>query len=264
MWVKTVVVCLTCVASAGCMETVPETRSLPPIQDHVLLPPAPGQGEALRLVFERDGDFVGGRLEWAATCRRAVIVHPRSETVTRSVPSGPGALAAGMGAVGAGTAGTLLLTHRDEFSDKQTCEVDCEGNETCSSPRQEATAGGLGLVATGIALATASIVTLASTPTTTSVERTYGPDLPPRIVAEGVPCGEGPVAGLGLGVYRGDERIAAVTTDEQGEVGFTVPAWAGEALTLKAEHVPLGIHTLTRGQTLGTVRPVDKPPAAAP
>jgi hypothetical protein len=168
-----------------------------------------------------------------------------------------------MGAVGAGSAGSLLLANRNDFSDQKTCDVDSEGNESCSSPRQGATVGGALLVGTGIALATASIVTLASRAETTSVEVTREPDLPPRILENNVPCGEGPIAGLRLGVYLGDERIAVVSTDEQGEVGFTVPAWAGDALTLKALHVPLGIRTIVQGQTLGTVRPVEKSPGPA-
>ncbi len=262
MWESKLVVCLACVASAGCMETIGETRSLPPVQEVVLLPPAPHGGGALRAFFERDADFIGGRLEWAATCRRALLVHPRSETVTRSVPSTEHALAAGMGAVGTGSAGALLLANRNDFSDEKTCSVDSQGTEACSSPRGSATVGGALLVSTGIALATASIVTLASRPSTNSVEVTREPDLPPRILESNVPCGEGPIAGLRLGVYLGDERIAVVSTDEQGEVGFTVPAWAGDALTLKAEHVPLGIRMITRGQTLGTVRPVERSPGS--
>jgi len=263
MWVDNVVVCLACAASFGCMQTIAETRSLPPSQETVLLPPAPGGGSALRLRFEREGDFIGGHVTWAATCRRALVAYPRSETRTRSVPNGPGAFAAGMAGVGAGTAGTLLLAHRDEFSAKQTCDVDCEGNETCSSPREDATAGGLALVGTGIALATASIVTLASKPTTTSIDVTRGPALPPRILEDGVACGDGAVAGLGLALYRENERVAAATTDEEGAVGFSVPGWSGEPLSLKVERVPSGSRTLARGQSLGNLHPHAKPPVPA-
>ena len=262
MWVDQFVVGAACALCSGCLTNVPETRSLPPVDEEVLLAPAPGAGSSLTVRLERDGDFIVADLEWAATCRRALVTYPRTETVTRSVPNGPAAVAAGMGAVGTGTVGSLLLTHTDEFSDKETCHLDDEGNETCSSPRENATFGGLALVGTSIALATASIVTLASEPTTTSVDVTRGPPLPARILESGVACGEGPVAGLVLAVYRGHERIAVATTNEQGKVGFTVPAWAGEVLTLKAERVPPGSRTVVVGQTLAMVRRAPPAPAS--
>jgi hypothetical protein len=246
------------------MTQVPETRALPPVEEEVLLPPALAGSSVLRTHFDRSEEVLGGHVEWAATCRRALVTHPRWETTQRTVPNRPAAVAAGMGAVGAGSAGALLLTHREEFSDERTCDVDCEGNEQCSSPREQATVGGVGLVGAAVALAAASVVTLASKPRVSSIEISDGPALPPRLLEDGVACGEGPVAELGLALYRGGERIAQATTDEHGDVGFAVAASVGGSLTLKAERVPLAYRTIRPGQPLGEVRAEAEPAGPRP
>jgi hypothetical protein len=259
-----VVLFFACAASSACMTQVPEARALPPVEEEVLLPPALAGASVLRMQFGRAGDVLDGHIEWAATCRRALVVHPRWETRSYTVPNRAAAVAAGMGAVGAGSAGAILLAHRDDFSDERSCYVDSEGEEQCSSPREQATVGGVGLVGTAVALAAASIVTLASKPSIASIELSDGPALPPRILEEGVAWGEGPVAKLGLALYRDGERIAEATTDEHGDVGFAGAGLAGGNMTVKAEWVPLGNRMLRRGQDLGAVHVETEPAGPRP
>jgi hypothetical protein len=259
-----VVLLLACAASSACMTQVPETRALPPVEEEVLLPPTSAGSSVLRMHFDRAGDGLDGHLEWATTCRRALVVHPRWETRSYTVPNRAAAVAAGMGAVGIGSAGAMVLAHRDDFSDERSCYVDSEGEEQCASPREQATAGGVGLVGTAVALAAASVVTLASKPGVSSVELSDGPALPPRILEDGVACGEGPVAKLAVTLYRDGERIAEATTDEHGDVRFAGAERVGGSMTLKAEWVPLGYRMLRRGQDLGGVRVETEPAGPTP
>jgi hypothetical protein len=156
-----------------------------------------------------------------------------------------------------------LLQHLDDFSTEKTCDLNDDGTESCSSPRDDATVGGVLLVGTAIALAAASVVTVASKPTTTEGDLHTSPARESRVLAESTACGDGAVAGVGLSLYLAGQRVAASVTDARGDVAFHVPDWVTGPLTLMVDSVPPKPTTILPGQAIGTVR-IDPAPKTAP
>jgi hypothetical protein len=256
------IVVLGSVGALSCIETTASTEALAPLSETTLLR-SPGGESPLETELEVEDGIVRGHVEWAPTCRRVVQVRERSRGVEQRKPSYPAAAMAGGLAVGVGTGGLTLLDHLDDFSAEVTCDSDENGEESCSSPRETAAVGGVLLVGTAIALAAASVVTVASKPTTVAGDvRTSEPQAS-RVIAENAPCGDGAVAGIGLSLYLAQERVAASVTDAGGDVAFIVPDWVTGPLTLVVDSVPPGPTTILPGQVVGTVR-VEPAPKTEP
>lgn len=253
MRITALFVVLASLGALSCIETTASTEALPPLGETVLLRP-PGGDSPLDTKLEVDHGIARGHVEWARTCRRVVLVRARTQDVEHRKPSYPLAAMAGSTAVGAGAGGTALLDHLDDFSDEVTCDVDYEGRKSCSSPRADATFGGVLLVGTAIALAAASIVTVASKPATIEGDVHTTEPRASRVLAENAPCGDGAVAGVGLSLYLAQERVAAPVTDARGDVAFSVPDWVTVPLTLVVDSVPPKPTTILPGQVVGTVR----------
>ena len=234
------------------METHTEIRALPPISRQALIPPEePTSPVSIDLAFE-DG-VAHGHLGWAASCRRVVLVEERSQKVVRKKPAYVAIAPSAIVGVGAGVAGGMLLDRSDEYSDEVTCEEDPDGELDCSSPRGEATGWGLILVGSAIALTTVAVVTAASRSSSEFRGVDVGPTRRVRVLAEGVPCGEGPVAWLGVALYRADERVAASTTDDDGYVAFNVPAWLTGPVALVADSSSTPYGLIAPGRRLGEI-----------
>jgi len=240
-------------ATFSCMETLPSTTALPPVREEVLLR-SPSGNSPLLAVFQVAGGVARGHLDWAKNCRRVLFVRAREQDIEETRPSYEAGLAAGMGALGTAAGGAALLGNLDQFSTKESCRIDDEGNESCSSPRADATAGGAVLVATAIALTVASLATVTSTSSTTYGEVHTGELLARHVLADNVACGAGAVIGVGLSLYLAQERMAASVTDEHGNVAFNVPTGVTGTLTLKVDSAPRGYETIQPGHTVGTLR----------
>jgi hypothetical protein len=234
------------------METNTEIRALPPVERQALVPPAePASPVSIDLAFE-DG-VARGHVGWAASCRRVVLMHERSQKVVRRKPAYVAIAPAAILGVGAGVAGGMLLDGRDKYSNEVQCEEDPDGELDCSSPRGQATGGGLLLVGSAIALATTAVVTAASRSSSEFRGVDVGPTRQARVLAEGVPCGEGAVARLGVALYRADERVAASSTDDHGYVAFNVPAWLTGPVALVADSAYSRYGLITPGRRLGEI-----------
>ena len=234
------------------MATTTEMQALPPVvRQAVVSPEEPNSPVSIDLAIE-DG-VAHGHLSWAASCRRVALVHERSQKVVRTKPVYEAAVLAGIAGIAAGVAGGALLDRSDELSPELTCEEDCYGTLECSSPRGEATGWGLSLVGSAIALTTTAIVTATSRSSTELSTVDVGSTRQARVLAEGVPCGEGPVAWLGVALYRGGARVAAATTDGDGNVAFNVPAGLSGPLTLVADSGSSRDEVITPGQRLGEI-----------
>lgn len=237
----------------SCMETLPSTIALPPTHEVAVLRAANG-ASPLRTEFVVTHGIARGHLAWADNCRRVELVRPREQEIVTTTPSYEAATAAGMGALGTGVLGTALLNNLDQFSTKEKCSLDDDGNESCSSPRDDATAGGVLLVGTALALTAASLVTVASPSSTTYGDVHTGDARRHRVLAERENCGEGSVAGVALSLYLAEERIATSATDEHGDIAFAIPSSVTGTLTLAVDSVPSKYRTLSPGQVVGAVR----------
>ncbi|HEV8551211.1 MAG TPA: hypothetical protein VGQ57_19320 [Polyangiaceae bacterium] len=244
--------------STACVENYPESQALPPVEQVALVAPHSGESP-LSADVQVEGSIARGHVEWAATCRRAVLLVPRKRVVEIRKPNRPAGVAAGMGAIGAGTASGVLYSHLNDYSDERTCTTDDAGEESCSSPRGNATGGVVLLAGAAIALAAASLVTLSTSSTRAEGEVKEGPPGPPRIVESGVACGEGPVAELGIALYRGGERVAVSTTNADGDIAWSLPRGLRGEVTLVADDVPADFRVVTRGSSLGRLQiPLDR------
>jgi hypothetical protein len=234
------------------METTTEIRTLSPVVRQALVAPAePASPVSIDLAFE-DG-VARGRLGWAESCRRVVLVQERSQKGVHRKPAYAAVAPAGIIGVGAGVSGGALLDNRDKYSDEVTCEEDSDGELECSSPRGDATGFGLVLVGSAIALTTVAVVTAASRSSSEFRDVDDGPTRQVRVLAEGVPCGDGPVAWLGVALYRDDERVAASTTDGGGNFAFNVPAWLTGPVALIANTRSSRYGVIAPGQWLGEI-----------
>jgi len=249
-------------AALSCMETVASTEALSPLSETMLLRSPRGEAP-LEAKLELEDGVARGHVEWARTCRRVVLVRERTQEVERRKPSYPAAAMAGVIAVGAGAGGITLLDNLDDFSSEVTCDTDHEGKESCSSPREDAAVGGVLLVGTAIALAAASVVTVASKPMIVEGGVHMSDPRASRVLAENAPCGDGAVAGVGLSLYLAQERVAASVTDANGDVAFSVPDWVSGPLTLVVDSVPPMPTTILPGQAVGTVR-IEPAPKTVP
>lgn len=203
-----------------------------------------------------------GRLDWATTCRRVVRVRGRTQTVTHHEPMYETVPLNAITGFGAGLGGVSLLENRKQFSDREICEADDDDDGTveCTSPRAEATAWGVALAGYAIVATTAAIVTAVSPSSTEVGDVEVGRARQARVLSDGIPCGYGPVGGLRVALYRGDERIAAATTDRNGNLTFNLPDDLTGTLTLLSEFEDSRYPLVLPGSWLGEVVLEPTPP----
>jgi hypothetical protein len=236
------------------MRNVTTEYPLPPLRQEVLLTSAQNDS-ALTSAFDLDTAtrIVHGHVAWAATCRRAVVMQSRSGEVTQALPSRGAAVVAGMGGLGTAVASGALLSHLDDISDQQTCSTDDDGQSSCSSPRGDAAAFGLLLAGTAVALTATSIATLNAKRKVLAAHEVRGDPSAPAVVEADVACGTGAIEGLGVSVYRADERVVASTTDANGDVALQLPAWLSGPITVVADSVPWRYSLVGQNEVLAMI-----------
>jgi hypothetical protein len=251
-------VALAGLTTLSCMETLPSTTALPPVREEVWFR-SPSGASPIRAAFQVTEGVARGHLDWAANCERVLLVRAREQELEETKPNYEAGLVAGMGALGAAAGGAALFGNLDQFSTKEACHTDEEGDVSCSSPRDDATVGGVLLVATAIGLTVASIATVTSSSSTTYGEVRTGEIRERRVLAENAACGQGAVAGVALSLYLAEERIAASVTDEHGNVAFSLPANVTGTLTVKVDSAPRGYGVVKPGQAVGALRIEPRP-----
>lgn len=230
----------------GCTLSTTTVVPLPPYEARSLERRAPS-ASAVVAEFRSDGRTVSGHLEAARSCRIVVLQTERHERVQSRKPYRAAGALAFVGAAMTGAAGVVLLSRIDTFPGGS-----CDDNG-CNSPRGDAAAGALLLVGTSVALAATGIATFGTRETRATEELPSSPPRPSRTLEPSVPCGAGPVAGLGVSLWRFDERLAATSTDAQGYVTLAVPAGVSGALRVVADSVPAAHPLVMPGETLAWV-----------
>jgi hypothetical protein len=234
------------------METSTESRALRPVVEHAVVPP-PWLASPVTAELTSAGGVVRGHLAWATSCRRVVQVRERSQEVTHRKPAYETVPLNGITGLGAGLGGVELLKNRDQFSTRETCEDNEDGTTDCASPRDRVTGLGVSLVGYAIVAVSAAVVTAASRSSSEAGPVQVGATRQTGVLAEGVPCGEGPLAGLGVALYRADERIAGATVDGGGNVAFELPRGVAGPLTLVADFDSSRHGSIVAGQWLGEI-----------
>jgi hypothetical protein len=254
-----IILCVLALDASACMRTNTELQTLPPFaREAVVAGDETASVIAMDLALE-DG-VARGHLRWASSCRRVVLVHERAQEVTRKKPDYGAAVLSGVFGIGAGVLGGLLLSRSNEFSDEVTCEESDEGTEECSSPRDTAIGLGITLAGGGIALTTSAVVT-AATPQSRAYRDVDEATREERVLAENVSCGNGPVAWLEVALYGEGERLAASTTDADGNVAFDVPRELTGTVSLVANGMFSRYGVIEPGQKLAEVvlEPAESP-----
>lgn len=212
--------------------------------------------------FEVERGIVHGHLTWTCDCRRATVGRQVSDVVeTRKPDTRAAAAAIAAGAVVGVIAGTML-SEADTFSRDTTCSTDINGDYTCSSPHDEVIAwSGLGLVTSAVLLGT-GVTTLAKKTTSHVTEQNPAQPVMLAIKEDHVVCGESAVRDVGLSLMRASERVAASTTNADGNVAFSVPQNITGNLTIVVDSVPQWMTNVHAGTVVGSVqldpRPSDK------
>jgi hypothetical protein len=206
------------------------------------------------------GDFtfeqgvVRGHVGWTYDCRNVVVKKQIREEIQVKRPNYNAAVAASVLGAGLGALSVGILSSLDSFSDEQTCSTDSDGHYSCSSPRDAALGLGAAGMISSLALVGAGVVTFGSK-TTASIASTEPAEPVVSRIQEGkVACGSRPILGLGLSLFRAGERVAASTTNAEGEVAFAVPANVTGGLVVTVDAVPAPISIVRVGDIVGSVQ----------
>jgi hypothetical protein len=251
---------LAMLSTSACTVSTTTVTPLSPLETESLVRP-PGHASAVVATFESDGHLVSGHVESRQACRVAVQRTERYERARLEKPFRAAGVLAGVAAVAAGTAGFLVLEGLDDFSNRSRCDDDGTDTGPCGSDRADAAGLGLLLASGAVALTAVSIATLASRRTRVSKEVLSTPPGPARVLTPPVACGTGSVSGLGVSLWRFDERLAATTTDAFGNAALALPAGITGTLRVVADSTPPSHPLVVPGETLAWVQ-VEPAPVA--
>ena len=208
---------------------------------------------ALEGEFSYAAGVAQGRVHWSSNCREALMQSENIEVWHTKAPmygAAAGALVAGA-ALGAGS-GALLANAPNYSAHPSSCSVDDAGNESCSSPRDAAIALGVTGAIISLIAVSAGVSTFASKSERTRGESIPQPDRLVEVTRHNVACGAGPVVGLGVSVFRADERVAASVTNSAGDVAFAVPANVSGELNVVVDSVPPEMSRVREGDVIAT------------
>lgn len=248
----------------GCMTTHIDEIRVRGAESHRVIAPE-SRDSALEADFSYAAGIARGTLHWSSNCREALMQSESLEVWKTKKPmygAATGALVAGA-VLGAGSG--ALLASAPNYSDTPTsCSVDDSGNESCSSPRDMAI--GLGVTGAIISLiaVSAGVTTFASKSERTQGESIPQPDRLLEVTRHNVPCGRGEVAGVGVSLFRANERVAASVTNRSGAVAFAVPPEVTGELSVVVDSVPPDLARVREGDVVATILVPVAPALPAP
>lgn len=220
------------IGATGCVETTTQSRLVSDGERPVLVSPKDAQSPLDAQVRYENG-LVRGRLGWAQRCRTGVETLSHDKVIElKTANHGAGVASLLLGGF-ISVASVALLASTDTFSNVETCS-----NDGCSSPQQDAIAVGLVGVGTGLALGGAGVATFGIKSTSTTVDTVDHPATLSKVSQTTVPCGTGKVAGVGVALIQGMERVASSTTNNDGEFALVVPSRMTGQVAVFIESVP--------------------------
>jgi len=204
--------------------------------------------------FTYEQGVVRGHVGWTYDCHNVVMSKQITEEIQVKKPNYNAGVAATVIGAGLGALSFGLLSSLDTFSDEETCSVDSDGNQSCTSPRAAAAAFGVVGALSSVALVGAGVVTFGSKTTSSMVSSEPAEPVVSRVNEGKVACGSRPIFGLGLALIRAGERVAASTTNADGEVAFAVPTNVTGDLVAVVDAVPTPISIIRVGDIVGSVQ----------
>jgi len=237
---------------SGCMSTHTDELRVRGAESRRVIDPD-ARDSVLVGTFTYEDSVAQGSVRWSSSCREALVQSESIEVWHTKAPMHGAAVAALVSGVALGVGSSALLANAPNYSSlPSSCSVDDSGHESCSSPRDVAIALGVTGAIVSLIAVSAGVATFA-----TKTERTRGESLPQpdrvvEITRQGVACGHGPVAGLGVSVFRANERVAASVTNSAGQVAFAVPPNVTGELTVVVDSVPPPLSRVREGDVVGT------------
>lgn len=236
----------------GCMSTHTDEMRVRGAESRRVIAPEM-RDSALEGEFNYTAGIAQGSVRWASNCREALMQAESIEVWRTKAPmygAAVGAVAAGA-LLGAGSG--ALLANAPNYSARPTnCSVDDSGHESCSSPRDAAIALGVTGAIISLIAVSAGVTTFASKSERSLGESIPQPDRLVEVTRHNVPCGRGPVVGVGISVFRAGERVAASVTNSAGQVAFAVPSDVSGELTVVIDSVPPEMSRVREGDVVGT------------
>lgn len=232
----------------GCMSVhTDEVRVRGAESRRVLGPEA--RDSALEAEFSYAAGVVQGSVRWSSNCREALMRSENIEVWHSKQPNygaGAGALVAGAAlALGSGA----LLANAPNYSDRpQSCDA-----EHCTSPREAAIGLGITGAIVSLVAVSAGLSTFAMKSERTRGESLPQPDALVAVTRRHVPCGRGAVAGIGVSLFRANERVAASVTNSDGRVALAVPADVSGELSVVVDGVPPEAARAREGEVIAEV-----------
>jgi hypothetical protein len=242
-----------CLISSGCMSETTRYVTRGVGQQELVIEPA-GAQPSIMGDFTVESGTVRGHVGWTYDCRKAIVATQETQVINVKKPEKEAGFAAAVIGVGVGALSVGLLSSLDQFSDVQTCSIDSDGQNQCSSPRTNAAVVGVLGLATSAGLFGTGLVTLGASPTASVVATEAAPPVVSRVVQENVACGTEPIAGLGLVLMHDGSRVAASTTNAAGEVAFAVPPGLSGGFIVRIDAVPAPYDRVRVGDVVGTVQ----------
>lgn len=240
------------VSSSGCMVKTTQTRLVSDGQREVMVEPKPDQSSVTARLVHENG-IVRGKLLWSNRCRTGTEEHSHLDVIESKKPSyGLAAASLVAGALVAGLS-TAILSNSENLSDVETCGYDSNDNYRCSSPRRDATLFGAAGIVTAFGMAVGGVATLAARSTSNKVEEIPEPPRLLRVSERVIPCGNGPVVGVGLALYQTSNRLAASVTNTDGDFALVVPARTTGRMAVRIESAPPGFEMIRLDVTVGTL-----------
>lgn len=243
--------------TSGCMSVhTDEVRVRGAESRRVIAPES--RDSALAGEFSYAAGVVQGNLHWSSNCREALMQSESIEVWHSKRPNygaAVGAFVAGAAlAVGSGA----LLANAPNYSDyPQRCD-----DNSCSSPRDVAIGLGITGAIVSLVAVSAGVTTFASKSERTRGESIPQPDTVVEVTRHDVACGRGAVAGVGVSLFRADERVAASVTNSEGRVALAVPAEVSGELSVVVDSLPAEMARAREGDVVATVTvPVAGPPS---
>lgn len=238
--------------TTGCVKTTTQSRLVSDGERPVLVSPKDQQSPLDARVRYEDG-LIRGRLGWSKSCRTGIETLSHDEVVeVKSANHGAGVVALLVGGF-ISVVSAAVLSNASTLSDVETCSSHSDGSTSCSSPQRDATALGMVGIGTGLTFGGIGVATFGVRSTTTTVETVDHPATLSKVSEATVPCGTVKLAGVGVALIRGMERVASSTTNHDGDFALVVPARMTGRVAVFIESVPSHVTMLRPNDQIASI-----------